>query len=129
MNVFGSPLPHHSPSHGGLPAELKRDQVLGGRRQDFMSGFSDQNHIFDSYSTFFRNVDAWLNRDDHTRHKFLGLAFGQSRRLMHLNSHSMTGRMGKKSVEPRFFQHFTPGAVHFPVSTPGRTALTEASWA
>src|ERR1041385_3007675 len=100
--------------HNGLPAELQRDQVLGGWRQDLMSRFSDQDHIFDSDSTFFRNVDAWLNRDDHTWHKFLGLASGQSRWFMHLNSHSMAGGMGKKSVEPCFLQYFTPGAVHFP---------------
>src|SRR5215467_5889027 len=95
------------------PTELKCYQVLGGRRQDFMSRFGNQDHIFDSDSTFFRNVDARLDNDDHSRRKFLGLASGQSRRLMHLNSHSVAGGMGKKSVESSFFQYFTPGTIHF----------------
>jgi len=97
----------------GFRTELKRDQVLGGRRQNFVSGLSDQDHIFDPDSTFFRNVDAGLNRHDHPRGKFLGLAFAQPRRFMHLNSHSVPRGMGKKRVEARFPQHFPPCPVHF----------------
>src|SRR5258708_37766260 len=116
MNVSVSPLLHHPQfaAHAGLPTELKRNQVLGGRRQDLMSRFSDKDHIFNSDSTLFRNVDPWLNGDDHTRRKLLSLALGQPRLLMHLNSHSMASGMGKKSIEPCFFQDFTPGVVHFP---------------
>src|SRR6476661_10981123 len=93
--------------------KLKRDQVLCGRRQDFVSGFGDKNHIFDADSTLFRNVDARLNRYDHPWRKFLGLALGQPRLLMDLNSHSVPRGMGKESVKALFLQQFTPGAVHF----------------
>src|SRR5882724_11418123 len=93
--------------------KLKRDQVLCGRRQDFVSSFGDKNHIFDSDSTVIRNVDAWLNRNDHPRSKLLGLALGQPGLLMHLNSHSVPRGMGKESVKASFFQYFPPGAVHF----------------
>src|SRR5579859_150465 len=105
MNVSGSPL---------SPAQLQLDQLFGGWGQDVMPGFSNQDHVFDPDSTFFWNVDAWLNRDDHSRLKFPGLALGHPRRLMHLDSHSMAGRVGKIRIEPRFFQHGPPGAVHFP---------------
>src|SRR5262245_3576781 len=36
---------------GGFTMELKRNQVLGGRRQDLMPCFGNQDHIFDSDST------------------------------------------------------------------------------
>ena len=36
---------------GLSPMKLKRDQVLCGRRQDFMSVFGDKNHIFDADTT------------------------------------------------------------------------------
>src|SRR6267154_1565585 len=116
MNVFGSSLPSSlaTAARAGFPLmKLKRDQVLCGRRQDFVSGFGDKNHIFDADSTLFWNVDAWLNRDDHPRRKFLGLALGQPRLLMNLDSHSVPRGMGKESVKASFFQHFPPGAVHF----------------
>src|SRR6185437_12381787 len=99
-------ITRNSGERGLSPLKLKRDQVLCGGRQDFMSGFSDKNHIFNADSTLFRNVDAWLNCDDHPRHKFLGLALGQSRLLMDLNSHSMPRGMGKESVKTRFLQYF-----------------------
>ena len=93
--------------------KLKRDQVLCGGRQDFMSGFSDKNHIFDADSTLFRNVDARLNRNDHPWRKFLRLALGQPGLLMYLDSHSMPRGMGKEGVKARFLKYITPGAVHF----------------
>ena len=93
--------------------KLKRDQFLCGRRQDFVSGFGDKNHIFNANSTLFWNVDARLNRNDHPRRKFLGLALCQPRLLMDLDSHSMPRGMGKESVKARFLQYFTPGTVHF----------------
>src|SRR6476646_5833473 len=105
---------------GLSPMKLKRDQVLCGRRQDFVSGFSDKNHIFNANSTLFWNVDARLNRNDHPRRKFLGLAFCQPRLLMYLDSHSMPRGMGKESVKARFLQYFTPGAVHFTSLDAGR---------
>src|SRR5947209_20348022 len=104
MNVFGSSLPSSLPSgESGLsPMKLKRDQVLCGRRQDFVSGFSDKNHIFNADSTFFWNVDARFNRYDHPWRKFLGLALGQPRLLMDLDSHSVPRGMGKESVKAGF---------------------------
>ncbi len=75
----------------GSPTELKRNQVFAGRRKDLMARFSDKDHVFNPYTTLIRYVDAWFNCNDHTRHKFLGLAACQSRRLVHLNSHSMPG--------------------------------------
>src|SRR5579859_403304 len=116
MNVFGSSLPSslcNSGESGLSPMKLKRDQVLCGRRQDFMSGFCDKNHIFDADSTFFRNVDARFNCNDHPWRKFLGLALGQPGLLMYLDSHSVPRRMGKEGVKARILQYFTPGAVHF----------------
>src|SRR5258708_34504902 len=116
MNVFGSSLPSSfatAASAGVPPMKLKRDQVLCGRRQDLMSSFGNKNHIFDSDSTFFRNVDAWLNRNDHPWLKLLGLPLGQPRLLVHLNSHSVPRGMGKKSAKAGFFQYFSASMVHF----------------
>src|SRR5947209_7376602 len=115
MNVFGSPLPttRESPRMLGPPMELKRDQVLCGRRQDFMSGLSDQHHVFNPDTTLVRNIDAWLNCNHHPRRQLLGLASGQARRFMYLHSHSVAGGMGKELVVTSFLQHFPPSAVHF----------------
>src|SRR5205085_7316632 len=85
------------------PSGLNLDQVLGGRSQNFVPRLSDENHIFDSNSAIAGYVNSRLNGDNHSWNKFLGLALGQARRLVYLDTHSVTCRVSKVRLIPRFF--------------------------
>ena len=94
-------------------SELQRDQVPGGRCENFVTALGNQHHVFDPYPAFAGKIDAGFNGYDHSRPQLPFLYSGKTGRLVNLESDAMSRRMRKKRAPTVLFQPSPGYRIYF----------------
>src|SRR5271157_4449889 len=99
----------------GFPcnSRLNFDQFLGDRGKHLRPTTRDHHHIFYANAALAGHIDSRLNRDNHARLKPFILQFGKARRLVNLQSYSMSCGMGKVVLQLGLSKHLAGSLVHF----------------